>query len=40
MGPNPGEFVRAHVAAMDSENNVYVGEIGDAKRVQRFTPEN
>src|SRR5215467_2461278 len=26
-GPNPGEFFRAHVAAMDSKSNSYVGEI-------------
>jgi DNA-binding beta-propeller fold protein YncE len=38
MGPNPGEFLRAHVAAMDSDNNVYVGEIGDGSRVQKFAP--
>jgi hypothetical protein len=37
-GPNPGEFFRAHVAAMDSKSNVYVGEIGDGSRVQKFTP--
>ena len=37
-GPNPGEFFRAHVAAMDSKSNVYVGEIGDGSRVKKFTP--
>jgi DNA-binding beta-propeller fold protein YncE len=37
-GPNAGEFFRAHVAAMDSKSNVYVGEIGDGSRVQKFTP--
>ena len=37
-GQNPGEFFRAHVAAMDSKNNVYVGEIGDGSRVQKFVP--
>jgi hypothetical protein len=39
-GANPGEFFRAHVAAMDSKNNVYVGEIGDGSRVQKFAPAN
>jgi DNA-binding beta-propeller fold protein YncE len=39
-GTNPGEFFRAHVAAMDSKNNVYVGEIGDGSRVQKFAPGN
>jgi hypothetical protein len=37
-GPNPGEFFRAHVAALDSKSNVYVGEIGDGSRVQKLTP--
>jgi len=37
-GENPGEFVRAHVAAMDSKSNVYVGEIGPGNRVQKFVP--
>ena len=37
-GENPGEFFRAHVAAMDSKSNSYVGEIGDGSRVQKFAP--
>jgi len=37
-GEKPGEFFRAHVAAMDSKSNSYVGEIGDGSRVQKFAP--
>jgi hypothetical protein len=37
-GPNPGELVSPHVAAMDSKGNVYVGEIGRGSRVQKFVP--
>jgi DNA-binding beta-propeller fold protein YncE len=37
-GEKPGEFFRAHVAAMDSKSNSYVGEIGDGSRVQKFSP--
>ena len=37
-GTKPGEFFRAHVAAMDSKSNSYVGEIGDGSRVQKFSP--
>lgn len=37
-GPNPGEFVSPHVSAMDSQGNVYVGEIGRNARVQKFVP--
>jgi len=37
-GPNPGELAAPHVAAMDSKGNVYVGEIGQGRRVQKFVP--
>ncbi len=37
-GDKPGEFIAPHVAAMDSKGNVYVGEIGRGRRVQKFAP--
>ena len=37
-GPTPGELAAPHVAAMDSKGNVYVGEIGQGRRVQKFAP--
>jgi len=37
-GPNPGDFLAPHVAAMDSKGNIYVGEIGQGRRVQKFVP--
>ncbi len=37
-GPAPGELAAPHVAAMDSKGNVYVGEIGQGRRVQKFVP--
>lgn len=37
-GQNPGEFVSPHVSAMDSEGNVYVGELGRNPLVQKFVP--
>jgi hypothetical protein len=37
-GDKPGEFIAPHVAAMDSKGNVYAGEIGRGRRVQKFAP--
>ena len=37
-GTAPGELAAPHVAAMDSKGNVYVGEIGQGRRVQKFVP--
>lgn len=35
-GTAPGELAAPHVAAMDSKGNVYVGEIGQGRRVQEI----
>ena len=37
-GTTPGDLAAPHVAAMDSKGNVYVGEIGQGRRVQKFVP--
>jgi NHL repeat len=37
-GPYPGEFRWAHTIAVDAVGNVYVGEVNNGKRVQRFRP--
>ena len=37
-GPYPGEFRWAHTIAVDAAGNVYVGEVSNGKRVQRFRP--
>lgn len=37
-GPYPGEFRWAHSIAVDAAGNVYVGEVSNGKRVQRFRP--
>jgi len=37
-GTAPGQLAAPHVAAMDSKGNVYVGEIGQGRRVQKFAP--
>ena len=37
-GPNPGDLIAPHVSATDSKGNVYVGEIGRGRRVQKFAP--
>jgi sugar lactone lactonase YvrE len=37
-GSKPGELFAPHVAAMDSKDSVYVGEIGAGSRVQKFVP--
>jgi len=35
-GRHAGQFLRAHVIGVDSEGNVFTGEAGDGKRVQKF----
>jgi DNA-binding beta-propeller fold protein YncE len=37
-GPAPGQFRSAHAIAADSKGNLYVGEVGDGKRAQKFAP--
>jgi hypothetical protein len=35
-GRQAGEFIRAHMIAIDSKNQMYTGEAGNGRRVQRF----
>jgi len=35
-----GEFTLVHVATMDSKGNLYTGEVGSGRRVQKFSPVN
>ena len=35
-GRNAGEFIRAHMIAIDSKNRMYTGEAGNGRRLQRF----
>ena len=35
-GRNAGEFIRAHMIAIDSKNRMYTGEAGNGRRVQRW----
>ena len=35
-GHFPGQFVHAHGIAVDSKGNVYVAEVNEGKRVQKF----
>ena len=35
-GRNAGEFIRAHMIAIDSQNRMYTGEAGNGRRMQRF----
>ena len=37
-GYNAGQWMTMHLAAADSEGNVYTGEVGDAGRIQKFSP--
>ena len=37
MGENGGQFFGLHMIAVDSQGNVYTGEV-DSFRVQRFVP--
>jgi hypothetical protein len=36
-GRQAGEFIRAHLMAIDSKSRMYTGEAGDGRRVQRWT---
>ena len=38
LGASAGQFRNAHSIAVDSKNNVYIGEAGEGKRVQKFVP--
>ena len=38
-GRQAGEFIRAHMIAIDSKNRMYTGEAGNGRRVQRFILE-
>jgi hypothetical protein len=35
-GPPGGEFIRAHMIAIDSKNRMYTGEAGNGRRMQRW----
>jgi hypothetical protein len=35
-GRHPGEFIRGHMIAIDSQNRMYTGEAGDGRRIQRW----
>ena len=35
-----GEFTLVHVATMDSKGNLYTGEVGSGRRIQKFSPVN
>jgi len=37
-GYGAGELMLMHLAVSDSDGNVYTGEVGDAGRVQKFSP--
>jgi DNA-binding beta-propeller fold protein YncE len=39
VGPEAGQFRNVHSIAVDSKNNVYIGEAGEGKRVQKFVPK-
>ncbi len=38
MGENGGQFFGLHMIAVDSQNNIYTGEVFAGERVQRFVP--
>ena len=38
MGENGGQFFGLHMIAVDSQGNVYTGEVFQGERVQRFVP--
>ena len=38
MGENGGQFFGLHMIAVDSEGNIYTGEVFAGERVQRFVP--
>lgn len=35
-GRQAGEFIRAHMIAIDSQNRMYLGEAGNGRRIQRW----
>ena len=35
-GRQAGEFIRAHMIAIDSKNRMYTGEAGNGRRIQRW----
>ena len=35
-GRQYGQFIRAHMLAIDSSNRIYTGEAGDGRRIQRW----
>jgi hypothetical protein len=35
-GHQIGEFMHAHTMAVDSQGNIYVGESGEGRRIQKF----
>src|SRR6266478_556848 len=37
-GHGPGQFHGLHVATMDSQGNLYTGEVTTGKRIQKFVP--
>ena len=38
MGENGGQFFGLHMIAVDSQGNIYTGEVFNGERVQRFVP--
>ena len=38
MGENGGQFFGLHMIAVDSDGNIYTGEVFAGERVQRFVP--
>lgn len=35
-GRHPGQFIRGHMIVVDADGNIYTGEAGTGKRLQRF----
>ena len=40
MGDSGGEFYGLHMISVDSQGNIYTGEVQQGERVQRFVPSN
>jgi hypothetical protein len=38
MGDNGGQWYGLHMIAVDSQGNIYTGEVQNGERVQRFVP--
>ena len=38
MGENGGQWFGLHMIAIDSQGNIYTGEVFNGERVQRFVP--